>query len=202
MIPKAKSKISVVYNPATIQYTLPTSVEQFRNRDCKKMLHIGTKPNKNLEGVLKAAKGLPIELTIVGKMSESQTQLAQDLHINYKNYYNLPYVEILKLYSDSDVVTFPSFYEGFGMPIIEANAVGVPIVASDIPVLHEVANDAAYFVDPNSITSIRKAILSLLENNALREKLIGLGKENIKRFAPQTIAEQYKSIYNQLDRSV
>lgn len=202
LIPKAKSKISVVYNPATIQYTLPTSVEQFRNRDYKKMLHIGTKPNKNLEGVLKAAKGLPIELTIVGKMSESQTQLAQDLHINYKNYYNLPYVEILKLYSDSDVVTFPSFYEGFGMPIIEANAVGVPIVASDIPVLHEVANDAAYFVDPNSITSIRKAILSLLENNALREKLIGLGKENIKRFAPQTIAEQYKSIYNQLDRSV
>ena len=202
LIPKAKSKTSVVYNPVTIQYTPLTSLEQFRNRKCKNILHIGTKPNKNLEGVLKAVNGLQIELTIVGRMSESQTQLAQELNINYKNYHNLLYTEILKFYSDSDVVTFPSFYEGFGMPIIEANAIGVPIVASNIPVLHEVANDAAYFVNPNSIPSIREAILLLLEDNTLREKLIELGKENIKRFAPQTIAEQYKVLYNQLDRSV
>lgn len=202
LIPKAKSKISVVSNPVTIQYAPLASVEQFRNRGSKKILHIGTKPNKNLEGVLSAVNGLPIELTIVGRMSESQIQLAQELHINFKNSCNLPYAEILKLYSDSDVVTFPSFYEGFGMPIIEANAVGVPIIVGDIPVLHEVAKDAAYFVDPNSIASIREAILSLLENNVLREKLIKLGKENIKRFAPRTIAEQYKSLYNQLDRNV
>ena len=202
LIPMAKSKTSVVYNPVTIHYTSPTSLNQFRNRECKKILHIGTKPNKNLEGVLNAVNGLQIELTIVGRMSESQAQLAEELQINYNNYHNLPYTEILKLYSDSDVVTFPSFYEGFGMPIIEANAIGVPIIVGDIPVLHEVANDAAYFVNPNSITSIRDAILSLLENNALREKLIELGKENIKRFAPQTIAEQYKSLYYQLDRSV
>lgn len=202
LIPKAKSKISVVYNPATIQSTPPAPTEQFKNRNCKKILHIGTKPYKNLEGVLKAVKGLQIELTIVGRMSEQQTQLAQESHVNYKNYHNLPFAEISKLYSDSDVVTFPSFYEGFGMPIIEANAIGVPIIVSDIPIFHEVAKDAAYFVNPNSIASIREAILALLENNVLRKKLIELGKENIKRFAPKTIAEQYKSIYNQLDRNV
>ena len=98
------------------------------------------------------------------------------------------------------MVTFPSFYEGFGMPILEANMVGIPVLASNIDVLHEVADNAAYFVNPYSIDDIRHGIIELLDNNKLRNSLIANGKVNIKRFSPQNIAEQYKSLYRQLSR--
>lgn len=196
MVPKVKRKISVIYNPISTHY-IQTLVKRHNNFP-NKILHIGTKPNKNLEGVLKAIEGLQLKLTIVGYMSDNQKQLAQELHIHYENYYNISYDKILELYASSSIVTFPSFYEGFGMPIIEANAAGVPIIASDIPVLHEVAGDAAYFVNPKSIEDIRNAIIRLLTDETLRTNLIRLGKQNIERFTPQTVAEQYKTLYNQI----
>ena len=120
--------------------------------------------------------------------------------IEYENYYNIPYSKVLELYTQADMVTFPSFYEGFGMPILEANMVGIPVLASNIDVLHEVADNAAYFVNPYSIDDIRHGIIELLDNNKLRNSLIANGKVNIKRFSPQNIAEQYKSLYRQLSR--
>lgn len=195
--PFARNKISIIYNPIRDNFN-SYFYEENAKKQVYKILHIGTKVNKNLEGVLNAIKNLPVKLIVVGAMTTTQIKLASSLNIDYDNFYNLSYEQILNLYSQADLVTFPSFYEGFGMPIVEANMMAVPILVSDIPVLHEIAGDAAYFVSPNSIEDIRKGICKLLCDEKLRNDLIQRGRENIKRFSVDSIVEQYKQIYRKI----
>lgn len=198
LCPFAEKKISVVNNPINDLQIISPTVFCETTSIKKTILHVGTKPNKNLEGVLRAITNLPIRLVVIGTMTKEQELLADSSGVKYENYYNLPYSRVLELYAIADMVTFPSFYEGFGMPILEANLVGTPVLASDIDVLHEVAGNAAYFVNPYSIEDIRYGIIELLDNNKLKASLIANGRKNIKRFSPQNIARQYKSLYNQL----
>ena len=200
LCPFVEKKISVINNPINNLQIISSPIPYNKVPVKKTILHIGTKANKNLESVLRAITNLPIRLVIIGIMSKEQRHLADMLDIEYENYYNIPYSKVLELYTQADMVTFPSFYEGFGMPILEANMVGIPVLASNIDVLHEVANNAAYFVNPYSIDDIRHGIIELLDNNKLRADLIANGKVNIKRFSPQNIAEQYKSLYKQLSK--
>ncbi|WP_055098317.1 glycosyltransferase [Gabonia massiliensis] len=187
LCPFTEKKISVVNNPINDLQIISAATFHKTASAKKTILHVGTKTNKNLEGVLKAITNLSVRLIIIGPMTLNQEQLADSLNVKYENYYNLPYFKVLELYKQADIITFPSFYEGFGMPIIEANLIGIPILTSDIEV-----------VNPYSIDNIRNGIIELLENNELRRNLITLGKKNIRRFSPQNIAEQYKSLYNQL----
>ena len=196
--PFVKNKLSVVYNPMSKHLMCSHSACDKTMCNKKIVLHIGTKTNKNLEAVLRALEGLQVKLVVIGKMTEDQHSLAKALNIDYVNQYDLPYNEVLNHYAQADLVTFPSFYEGFGMPIIEANAIGVPIIVSNIDVLHEVARDAAFYINPYSDESIRCGIIELLRNEQLRIHLIAQGKTNAIRFAPLNIANQYKSLYNQL----
>lgn len=198
LFPFAKKKVSIVHNSIN-DVEIVSSKGLIENRSAKKtILHVGTKTNKNLEGVIKAIEELPVRLIVIGAMTKEQKMLAESAGVEYENYYNLPYCSVIELYKSADMVTFPSFYEGFGMPILEANLTCVPILTSDMEVLHEVAGDAAYFINPNSIEEIKNGICELLNNKRLREKLIANGRENIKRFSPTTIAKQYRLIYDQL----
>ena len=198
LCPFAEKKISVVNNPINDLQIISPTVPRRMASTKKTILHIGTKANKNLEGVFRAITNLPIQLVVIGAMTKEQQLLADSSGVEYENYYNLPYSKVLELYTLADVVTFPSFYEGFGMPILEANLIGIPVLASDIDVLHEVAGNAAYFINPYSIEDIRHGVIELLDNNKLRASLISNGRKNIMRFSPQNIARQYKSLYNQL----
>ena len=111
---------------------------------------------------------------------------------------NLSDSEMIEEYKKTDVVSFISLFEGFGMPIIEANKVGRPVITSDIPVLREVAGDAAYFVDPTSVESIRNGFLQLLEDANLRQSLVEKGYENVKRFDVNKIRNQWINLYNSI----
>ena len=111
---------------------------------------------------------------------------------------NLSDSEMIEEYKKTDVVSFISLFEGFGMPIIEANKVGRPVITSDIPVLREVAGDAAYFVYPNDIESIRNGYIRLLEDADLRLNLVNKGFENAKRFEVNGIRNQRINLYNSI----
>lgn len=198
LCPFTKKKISIVNNPVNDLQIISPIVFHKTNLTKKTILHVGTKTNKNLEGVLRAITNLPVRLIIIGAMTKEQKLLAESSGVEYENYYNLPYSKVLELYALADMVTFPSFYEGFGMPILEANLARIPVLASDIEVLHEVAGNAAYFVDPYSIDEIRQGIIELMNNEKLKETLIVNGEKNVTRFSPQNIANQYKLLYNQL----
>ena len=77
---------------------------------------------------------------------------------------------------------FPSLYEGFGMPILEAMKAGIPVIASDIPVLREVGGKACYFVDPLSEQDISRAILEIMKDHEMRDRMITLGSKQITGF--------------------
>jgi len=95
------------------------------------------------------------------------------------------------LYANAQALICPTFFEGFGLPIIEAQAAGLPVICSDIPVLREVAGQSAVFVDPRSAESIAEGMITVLDSPQLRQRLIKLGKENAALFTWQRTTEQF-----------
>jgi len=162
------------------------------------ILQIGTKSHKNITNLLEAIKNIPCKLLIIGHIEKDLKAQLDWLHIDYENHYNREYEEIKALYRQADIVAFVSQYEGFGLPIIEAQATGRAIVTSNVASMPEVAGKGALLVDPYDVKAIRTAILQLIQHPELREKLIMEGLENVKRFRPETIAEAYARVYREV----
>lgn len=165
--------------------------------ECPKLLQIGTAPNKNIPRLLEAIEGLNVELCIIGKLSPDCTADLNSRGIRYRNLYNISEDEMLEEYRQADIVCFASLYEGFGMPILEAQATGRPVVTSNRYSMPEVAGEGAILVDPESPESIREGLLKLLQSSEHRERLQKHGLENVKRFAPECIAQEYADLYQQ-----
>jgi glycosyltransferase involved in cell wall biosynthesis len=102
------------------------------------------------------------------------------------------------IYSAASVFIFPSKYEGFGIPLLQAMSCEVPIAASSIPVLREVAAGAVYFFDPDNIKSIEDSLVKLVKNEELRVKLINRGIERVKDFSWEKCARETLNEINSL----
>jgi glycosyltransferase involved in cell wall biosynthesis len=90
----------------------------------------------------------------------------------------------------ASVMAFPSFYEGFGLPVIESLAVGTPVVTSSVTSLPEVTGDAAFLVNPYNTDEITLALDELLSSDSLRNQLVAKGLERAKTFTWQKTAEE------------
>lgn len=192
-------KIVVIHN--AISPGINFSPKAF-NHDKPTILHIGTAHNKNLERLIEAIDGLNVKLTILGHLLDHHAALLQKYHIDFENYFSLPYQHVIKRYQEADIVSFVSLYEGFGLPIIEANAIGRPVITSTITSMPEVAGDAALLVNPENVAEIRAAIVSLINDEALRTELIEKGKLNVRRFQPAFIAQQYAGLYRKMNSEI
>lgn len=189
------NKIRVVYN------CLPGDFRPVpKDFNIKKpvILQIGTGKNKNLLRIAEALLGIPCHLRIVGELSHDQLFYLQKFDIEYSSMHNISNEQVLKEYQDCDMLVFVSTYEGFGLPILEAQSTGRPVVTSNIMSMPEVAGDAACFVDPFNVQSIRVGILRVIQNTEYRQTLIQNGLKNVKRFRPQTVAMQYFELYKEL----
>jgi len=109
--------------------------------------------------------------------------------------------ELVAAYQRCDMVVFASLYEGFGLPILEAQAIGRPVITSNFGAMREAAGDGALFVDPYSVDEIRAAILRIKNEPALREELVCKGRENVERFRAPVVAARYAELYRQIDAS-
>lgn len=166
-----------------------------------KILQIGTKPNKNLKRLIEAVKGLEVELIIIGQLTVEILELLKESKINYINKYHLTREEIYLEYVSCDIVAFVSLREGFGLPIIEANAVGRAIMTSDISSMPEVAGNSAHLVNPMNIEEIRNGIIKLVENDDYRNQLIVNGIKNAKKYSPNLVANYYQSLYLEINKN-
>ncbi|MDY0102510.1 MAG: glycosyltransferase family 1 protein [Lentimicrobium sp.] len=159
------------------------------------VLHVGTAHNKNLERLIEAIDGLNVKLTILGQLKEHHLDLLKKHGIEYENYFSLPYSHVIRHYQEADIVSFVSLYEGFGLPIIEANAIGRPVITSNCTSMPEVAGEAALLVNPYDVKEIRQAIQKIIEDDKLRNRLIEYGRKNTERFQPAFIANKYAKLY-------
>jgi glycosyltransferase involved in cell wall biosynthesis len=165
------------------------------NKDKPLLLHVGLAPNKNLERLIEAIDGIPCHLSIVGKLTAEHKQKLKQHRVEYSYVFNISDEEMLKKYQECDVLAFVSTYEGFGMPIIEANTVGRPVLTSNLSSMPYVAGDAACLVDPYDVHAIREGLLKIIRDDAYREQLVAKGFENRRRFDPQVIADAYARLY-------
>jgi glycosyltransferase involved in cell wall biosynthesis len=103
--------------------------------------------------------------------------------------------ELREFYSNSVALVFPSFHEGFGIPIIEAQACGCPVITSNTTACPEVAGDGAVLVAPYSVDAIADGMERILNDSQLRQDLIRKGYENIKRFSWDKVAAMTEEVY-------
>ena len=193
-------KMTVIYNTYDDRLIRDNDL---RKSELKVILQVGTGKRKNLESVILALKGIRnVKLYIVGKLSDNQTLLLKESEILYENHYDISYEEIVAAYNQATIITFPTFYEGFGLPVIEANVMGKPIISSDIPIIHEIGGEAVYYIDPNNISDIRNAIEQLLNNDGLYQKYVLLGEENSKRFSSKNIYPIWRELYNSIANTI
>jgi glycosyltransferase involved in cell wall biosynthesis len=162
------------------------------------LLQVGTAPNKNIPKLIEALVGLPCVLHIVGKRNREYEMLAKESGVEYIYESGLSNAEIIKRYEEADIVTLVSTYEGFGMPILEAQAVGRPVISSNVYSMPEVAGESALLVDPDNAGEIRAGISRLIEDDAFREDKVRLGLENVKRFDAEKIAMMYYALYKEV----
>lgn len=165
------------------------------NIDTPVLLQINTAPNKNLEGITKAIQGMKCHLRIIGQPTPEQISLLETKNIDFSYVFNLSDSEIVDEYNNCDLVVFASFYEGFGMPIIEGQASGKPVLTSNLSPMKEIAADSAVLVDPSDVTSIRKGIETILTDyDYFKQK----GLINAQRFTIGNVASQYADNYQKL----
>lgn len=190
-------KVSVIYDPLPPGFSY--SPKEF-NSGKPVVLQVGAARWKNPARIAEALKGLDVHFRLVGMPDEDCIALMEHNGNEYSIVTDLDDSALIEEYKKADIVAFASSSEGFGMPLIEAQAVGRPVVASNIEPQMEVGGPGgAVYVDPSNIDALRKAFLNLIGSAGMREDIVGRGLENVARFAPQRIAAQYAEIYDSMD---
>jgi glycosyltransferase involved in cell wall biosynthesis len=190
-------KITVIPNfvdPALVLCERPFAAERPR------ILHVGTTPNKNLQRVIAALRDIPCVLVIVGEVPTAAANDLEKSGMCSENFVGIDAAAMVLLYQDADIISFPSTYEGFGMPILEGQAVGRPVLTSDLEPMCSVAGPGgALLVNPRSVDAIREGFLMIIRDGALRARLVAAGKANCRRFSLEAVAAAYRTVYRQLD---
>lgn len=203
-------KIEVIYNgynnKLKVQNSIPTlrrDKTTAKNLKIKTpyFLYVGTlQPRKNLITLIEAFNLLLKEepeysLVIVGKkgwMWQDIFAKVADLKLNDKVIFMgyLTDEEIVYLYKNACIFILPSFYEGFGIPILEAMSFNCPVIASNVSSLPEIGDDACLYFDPKNPKELKDKIIQLLINQALRDELVKKGQNRVKLFSWQKCGKE------------
>lgn len=189
------NKIKVIYVPISNDFV---PVPKPFNKEKPVILQLGCAQNKNIDRLIEAIKDIPCHLEIVGKLPEDLLQKLIYYDMSYNISWNISDAEIKQKYAQCDIVTLISTYEGFGMPIVEANATGRVAISANIFSMPEAAGDAAHLVDPFDIEAIRLGFLKIIQDDEYREDLIQKGFKNRERFTEEKIANDYLEEYRKI----
>ncbi len=209
-----RKKITVIYHG--VDTNLYKYYDESFLQGTKKKLHLkenfilfvgSIEPRKNLLNLLKAYRLLSNDikekysLVLVGfkgwKNSEVMKEIEKEKkHVRYLGYLNDD--ELAHVYNLATLFVYPSLYEGFGIPPLEAMASGTATIVSNVASLPEVCGDASLYIDPNDIEDIAKKIDMLLLDNDLQNKLIQKGIERVKKFTWEKSALKHKEVFEKV----
>jgi glycosyltransferase involved in cell wall biosynthesis len=216
----ARDRVSVVYPApaaAFLNCTLRSGqLDEFRreiNLPSDYLLTIGLyKPHKNLELLFEAMKSylgnekIPLPLVMAGTRKKERPGLANRLaefgiaaRVHVLDW--LPNDRMPWLYKGARAVVVPSLIEGFGLPIVEAQAIGTPVVASRVEAIVEAAGDGALFFDPREVADLARQVRTVIQDDGVRERLIAQGRRNVERFSWRESARKVLVIYEEVARA-
>jgi glycosyltransferase involved in cell wall biosynthesis len=162
------------------------------------VLLVGTAPNKNLDRAVAALSGLSVRALIVGVLDVAQREAIAAAGLDVDNRVDLDDDGIARCYLECDLLLYASTTEGFGLPIIEAQATGRPVVTSDRPPFTDVAGAGASFVDPEDVAAIRTGVRRVIDDAGYREQLLSEGFRNVERFRAGRVAAEYARVYDEV----
>ena len=203
----SEEKIEVLYqsvNPLFFQKNLPEELDLTRRRynlPDKFILAPGAiEARKNLGATLEALQtgNIDMPLVVSGKPTKYLNAIRSQIQSLGKQLIFLHQVtdqELSHLYQMAELTVFPSVFEGFGLPVAEAQASGCPVITSNISSMPEAGGDAAYYIDPNDPEEIAEGIKQILKNPSLKEELSVNGRINAERFRPEKYAKSLMNLY-------
>ena len=216
-----ENKIDVVYQPVNERYYKETDIEAtplnpattslFPSREgCGEasfMLYVGSvNSRKNLLGIVKAMQLLPsdidLPLYIVGNGHEYKREVknyiaAHGMESRFRWLGGLTHAELHQLYAHAQLFVYPSFYEGFGLPVVEAMLSGCPVVSSNVSSLPEAAGPYSLLADPASPEDIAEKMLQALTDTELRTRMIaGSRQYAMQTFHPAVLARKLMETYH------
>ncbi|XRP97070.1 glycosyltransferase family 4 protein [Methanocaldococcus sp. 16A] len=184
-------------------------IKQKYNLNDPFILYVGTlEPRKNILNLLKAfyklkKQGIKHKLVITGKKGwkyRNIFELIDKLNLQKEVIFTgyVPDEDLPGLYNAADLFVYPSLYEGFGLPPLEAMACGTPVITSNTSSLPEVVGDAGIMVNPYDVDELAKAMYEVLTNDGLREELSKKGLERAKLFSWKKCAEEHLKVYEEV----
>jgi len=216
----AADKITVIHNGADERFFEQCSDEQIEAVMAKYELLKGyiffmanTEPRKNTPGVLKAYAellkknpGAP-RLVMKGIKPERLLQMLKGLKLEWlEQHFDLigyvDYADLPAIYQGASMLWFPSFSEGFGLPIIEAMAGGIPVITSSVSCMPEIAGDAAIFINPYKPSEIAAAADQILNNTELAESLSAAGKKRATLFTWSSATNKTVAVYHEVEKMI
>ena len=192
-------QISVIY--FTIFASDP--IKKIKNKNSNdefKILQIGTAKNKNIKNLALALKDLKnIGLTVLGKLNTEDKDTLINAKINFTEIDSpLKNIQVYDLYQNHDLISFISNYEGFGLPILEANYFKKPLITSNVFSMPEIAGNSGFFVDPENISEIRSTIEKIYNKSIDTKNKIRNGEKNLLRFNFSNQVDQYTFLYKSI----
>ena len=206
--PYAKNKIEVIYLgcDGRVQNKPPSSVLQqvlAKHQIQRSYILVlgGTEPRKNVKNVLEMymqyASELHVDVVVIGGMWRGKPIPVS----NIKGVHWLGSVEeeeLRALYCGAEVFVFPSLYEGFGLPVLEAMGYGTPVVAASLTSVPEVVGSAGLLIDPADSQAMYEAVRQIINDKGLRDDLVARGYEQVQRFSWDETAKKTGQIYKWL----
>jgi glycosyltransferase involved in cell wall biosynthesis len=164
------------------------------------LLYVGTlEPRKNVNLLLEVwrevSKNHPIELVLAGRRREDFPEISPEPGLQLRGL--MPEEELPQLYSNALVCLYPSYYEGFGLPVLEAMQCGAAVIASNDPAISEVAGDAAILLDPNDQRAWIRTLESLLANPQQLQVMHDRGLARAAQFSWTKTAKLTREVYGQ-----
>lgn len=212
-------RVSVIYGapghafcPLPNQERIEQAKQRYRIQSPFILALGGLDPRKNTARILQAFRNFrdrsksDRQLVIVGLPESGQrlfSRIAMEMGIAEEGVFTgfVPEEDLVALYNGADVFLYPSLYEGFGLPVLEAMACGTPVIASTAGSIPEIAGESALLIEPKDVEALASAIEQVITDQALRQELIARGLEHVKKFSWEKAARELLTVYERVTQA-